>query len=111
MSRFPRLRRRPDHWRDAHERAQVRAAERLDGPLGLTETAWLDEHLAGCSSCAAIAAAYAADREALHSLRQDAPEPPRDLWARTAAAIEQLSLDGGAPVQTCSQAMGSSWSR
>ena len=99
MSRFPRLRRRPDHWRDAHERAQVRAAERLDGPLGLTETAWLDEHLAGCPSCAAIAAAYAADREALQSLRQDAPEPPRDLWARTAAAIEQLSLDGGVPVQ------------
>ena len=51
-------------------------------------------------SCAAIAAAYAADREALQSLRQDAPEPPRDLWARTAAAIEQLSQDGGAPVET-----------
>ena len=100
MSRFPRLRRRPDHWSDAHERARARAAERLDGPLGLTEAAWLDDHLAGCPSCAEIAAAYAADREALQTLRQDAPEPPRDLWARTAAAIEQLSLDGGSPVQT-----------
>jgi hypothetical protein len=70
MSRFPRLRRR------------------------------LDEHLAGCPSCAAIAAAYAADRQALESLRQETPEPPRDLWARTAAAIEQLSLDGEAPAET-----------
>ena len=100
LARFPRLRRRPDHWRDAHERARVRAAERLDGPLGLTESAWLDEHVAGCPSCAAIAAAYAADREALQSLRQDAPEPPRDLWARTSAVIEQLSLEATPPIET-----------
>jgi hypothetical protein len=96
VSRFPRLRRQPDQWADAHERARVRAAERLDGPLGLTESAWLDEHLAGCPSCAAIAASYASDRQALRSLRDQQPEPPRDLWARTAAAIEQLSIDSGA---------------
>jgi Putative zinc-finger len=98
VSRFPRLRRQPDQWADAHERARARAAERLDGPLGLTESTWLDEHLAGCSSCAAIAAAYASDRQALRSLRDQQPEPPRDLWARTAAAIEQLSIDSGATV-------------
>jgi hypothetical protein len=96
VSRFPRLRRQPDQWADAHERARVRAAERLDGPLGLTESTWLDEHLAGCPSCAAIAAAYASDRQTLRSLRDQQPEPPRDLWARTAAAIEQLSIDSGA---------------
>src|SRR6185369_14311190 len=33
-------------------------------------------------------AAYDADRLALRSLRSHQPEPPRDLWARTAAAIE-----------------------
>ena len=88
MSRFGRIRRRPDHWSSPHERARVRAAERLDGPLGLTEATWLDEHLAGCAECAAVAAAYAADRETLQALRGAMPEPPRDLWARTAAAIE-----------------------
>jgi hypothetical protein len=95
MSRFPRLRRRPDQWRDAHERARGRAAERLDGPLGLTESQWLDDHLAGCEDCSAISAAYAADRQTLRALRDDHPEPPRDLWARTAAAIERLSIESG----------------
>ena len=89
MSRFPRLRRRPDHWSSAHERARVRAAERLDGPLGLAEAAWLDEHLAGCSECRVVAASYTADRDALRALRGKTPVPPRDLWARTAAAIER----------------------
>jgi hypothetical protein len=88
MSRFPRLRRRPDHWRDAHERARTRLAERLDGPLGLAESTWLEEHLAGCPSCSALANAYEDDRLALRSLRDQTPEPPRDLWARTAAAVE-----------------------
>ena len=97
MSRFPRLRRRPDQWADAHERARARAAERLDGPLGLAESTWLDGHLADCPSCAAIATAYAADRVALRALRDEQPEPPRDLWARTAAAIESLSIESGVP--------------
>jgi Putative zinc-finger len=95
MSRFPRLRRRRDEWSDPHERARVRAAERLDGPLGLAESSWLEEHLAGCPACVAIAAEYTSDREALRALRDEQPEPPRDLWARTAAAIEQLSNDAG----------------
>ena len=75
----------------SHERARVRAAERLDGPLGLAESTWLDEHLAGCAACAAVAAAYEADRLALRSLAASPAEPPRDLWARTAAAIERES--------------------
>jgi hypothetical protein len=95
MSRFPRLRRRPDQWSDPHERARIRAAERLDGPLGLAESSWLEEHLAGCPACVAIAAEYESDRGALRALRDQQPEPPRDLWARTASAIEQLSKEAG----------------
>jgi hypothetical protein len=97
MTGFPRLRRRPDQWADAHERARERAAERLDGPLGLAESTWLEGHLADCPSCAATAAAYEADRAALRTLRDEQPEPPRDLWARTAAAIELMSIESGVP--------------
>jgi len=95
LSRFGRIRRRPDHWASSHERARIRAAERLDGPLGLAESTWLDEHLVGCAACAAVAAAYEADRLALRSLAASPAEPPRDLWARTAAAIERESAANG----------------
>ena len=94
MSRFPHLRRRQDRWSDEHAHARTRLAERLDGPLGLTESTWLDEHLAGCPSCTAIAAAFEDDRVALRALRDQMPEPPRDLWARTAAAIEAEASRG-----------------
>ena len=42
-------------------------------------------------ACRSVAAAYEADRLALRGLRDQQPEPPRDLWARTAAAIERES--------------------
>lgn len=89
MTRFARIRRRPDHWPTPHARARHRAAERLDGPLGLAEASWLDDHLVACAECAAIGAQYDVDRAALRGLREAQPEPPRDLWARTAAAIER----------------------
>jgi hypothetical protein len=89
VSRFGRVGRRPDHWDSPHERARLRVAERMAGDLGVEEAGWLDQHLAGCAPCAALAAQYAADRLALRALRDATPEPPRDLWARTAAAIEQ----------------------
>jgi hypothetical protein len=60
----------------------------MDGLLEPAESAWLDEHLAGCDACAAAAADYGTDRLLLQGLRDAAAEPPRDLWARTAAAIE-----------------------
>jgi hypothetical protein len=81
--------RRPDAWSDAHARARFRAAERLDGPLDPTESAWLDDHLASCRGCRQAAASYTAQRVELRSLADHAPGPPRDLWARTAAAIER----------------------
>jgi hypothetical protein len=89
MSRLGRVGRRPDHWATPHERARFRAAERIDAQLDPAEDSWLNEHLAGCDDCRAIAEAYDADRLALRSLRDIHPEPPRDLWARTAARIER----------------------
>ncbi|HEX5824381.1 MAG TPA: zf-HC2 domain-containing protein [Candidatus Limnocylindrales bacterium] len=81
--------RRPDAWSDAHDRARFRTAERLDGPIDATESAWLDDHLAACPACSQAATEYAAQRLELRALADRPPVPPRDLWARTAAAIEQ----------------------
>lgn len=106
MTRFGRIRRRPDHWESSHQRARVRAAERLDGPLGLAEATWLEEHLVGCPACAAVASAYEADRRSLRAMGVAAGEPPRDLWARTSAAIERESAArgrGASPVQAGSR--------
>lgn len=89
--RFGRVGRRPDHWSTPHERARTRAAERLHVPLAAREEAWLETHLAGCVACRAIAAMYTKDQLALRKLRDTTPEPPRDLWARTAARIERES--------------------
>lgn len=82
---------RPDDWGTSHDRARARAAERLIGPLDPREEAWLDDHLAHCPDCSSIAAEYATQRHALRGLRDKAPQPPRDLWARTAASIERES--------------------
>jgi hypothetical protein len=87
---------KPDQWSSPHERARVRAAERLASPLEAGEQAWLDAHLAECEPCRGIADAYAADRLALRQLRERPPEPPRDLWAKTAARIERESAARGA---------------
>ena len=85
---------RPDDWASEHARATARSAERLDGSLDPDEAAWLDDHLAACPECAAVAAEYAAQRLELRALREPTPVPPRDLWARTAAAIERESRHG-----------------
>jgi len=89
MSARGRRPRRPDSWSDAHARARYRVAERLDGPLDPAESAWLDDHLASCSECQVAASAYAAQRNEIRALADRPPVPPRDLWARTAAAIER----------------------
>jgi hypothetical protein len=86
--RFLGVRHQADQWPSTHERARVRAAERLDSPLDPDEQAWLDAHLVTCGECAAIAAEYETQRTELKVLKGAEPGPPRDLWARTAAAIE-----------------------
>src|SRR5262245_49753326 len=82
---------RSDDWASQHARARARSAEVLDGPLDPSEAAWLDDHLASCDECAAVAADYAEQRLQVRALRGHEPVPPRDLWARTAAAIERES--------------------
>jgi hypothetical protein len=98
MSRMHRLRRRHASASTAvHVRARELAAGRLGSPLTDIDAVWLDEHLADCASCRSIAAAYEADRLALRGLRDHQPEAPRDLWARTAAALQRESpASGGA---------------
>lgn len=82
-------RRRPDDWPTPHARARTLSAERLAGPLDPAAADWLDDHVAGCAECLAVGDDYAAQRLELRVLRDHRPEPPRDLWARTAAAIER----------------------
>src|SRR5262245_58029974 len=95
MSRLYRGRRRAGHAAAEHERARSLSAQRLDEPLGPADAMWLTDHLAGCAACRAIAAEYDADRAALRGLRDHQPQPPRDLWARTSAAIEREAVASG----------------
>ena len=86
--------RSPDAWSSPHDRARVRLAERMTEPLEPEESAWLDAHLAGCEACREIDAAYQSDRANLRAMRVIAP--PRDLWARTSAALDvEQGLAGG----------------
>ena len=85
MSRF----RRRQTWDSPHDRARARAAERLSEVLGAGEAEWLDRHLTECRDCRVVADSYEAQRIELRGLRDRTPVPPRDLWARTAAAIER----------------------
>ncbi|MHB8960565.1 MAG: zf-HC2 domain-containing protein [Candidatus Limnocylindrales bacterium] len=71
-----------------HQRARELAAARVDGLLAPSEEAWLAGHLEGCASCAAVAAEYDAQHDLFGALRGATPQPPRDLWARTAAVID-----------------------
>lgn len=89
MSRLGRVTRRADEWSSPHERARTRAAQQLDWELDPGESAWLEAHLAGCLRCRTLTAEYVEIRERLRGLRAVSPDPPRDLWARTATAIER----------------------
>jgi hypothetical protein len=83
--------RRPDDWPSSHARARADLSDRLDAALEPAEASWLASHLEGCSECRVIDGAYGAQRLELQALRDRTPRPPRDLWARTAAAIESES--------------------
>jgi hypothetical protein len=83
--------RRPDDWPSSHVRARSDLSDRLDGALDPAEATWLASHLLACPDCRGIADAYAAQHLELRALRDSTPPPPRDLWARTAAAIEAES--------------------
>lgn len=83
------FRRRHNDAEASHERARSLISTALVEPTGEVDAAWLATHLEGCAQCAADATAYAADHELLRGYRDRQPEPPRDLWARTSAAIER----------------------
>ena len=82
----PRLRREP--FAADHERARQLAAARVDSAIEPADAHWLNDHLAWCGPCRAVAAEYDEQRLSLRALRFEEPVPPRDLWARTAAKIE-----------------------
>ncbi len=84
---LPFRRRHHDH-EASHDRARAIEVMGSVEPTEPAEAAWLESHLAGCGECRAQIEAYRADRELLRTLRDRMPEPPRDLWARTAATIE-----------------------
>ncbi|MFI5259873.1 MAG: hypothetical protein ACHQ01_09745 [Candidatus Limnocylindrales bacterium] len=69
-----------------HERARNLAAESVDAELEPNDAEWLAGHLEACPDCAAVAEEYRAIHLELSSL--PVPEPPRDLWARTAAGFD-----------------------
>lgn len=83
------FRRRHHDGEASHDRARAIVAMGFQEPTEPADEAWLELHLAGCGECRAEMDAYRADRELLRSLRNHVAEPPRDLWARTAASIER----------------------
>jgi len=83
------FRRRHNDAEDTHERARALSSRRFLEPLGADEETWLSRHLDACTECRRDDTAYAADRELLRSLREKPIEPPRDLWARTSAALDR----------------------
>ncbi len=71
-----------------HAHARELAAWRMDEVLDAADAAWLSAHLDHCNACREVAAAYDVQRADLRALRVAQPEPPRDLWARTAAVMD-----------------------
>jgi hypothetical protein len=71
-----------------HERALRLASEAIDADLTALDAAWLATHLRSCAECAAAAAEYRSIHDELRGLAM--PEPPRDLWARTAAGLDAV---------------------
>jgi hypothetical protein len=71
-----------------HDRARALVSMGFFEPLADADAGWLAGHLARCPECRAEREALEADRALLRTLRDRMPEPPRDLWARTAAAID-----------------------
>ncbi len=99
------FRRRHNDAEASHDRARAITAMAFTEPAEPADAVWLEAHLTGCVECRTEAEAYAADHELLLEARAQAPEPPRDLWARTAAAIERES--GRREVPSSAAASGS----
>jgi len=95
------FRRRHNDAEAGHDRARSLWSVEMNEPLDDRDAAWLQAHLDDCRECRLERDAQLADRSMLRSLRDQPLEPPRDLWARTAAAIERESgrqSRGGRPL-------------
>ena len=86
------FRRRHHDDESAHDRARALTATEMLEPLDEIHTVWLAGHLEGCAECRNDREAYLADRSLLRGLRETPPEPPRDLRARTMAALDRESV-------------------
>jgi hypothetical protein len=85
------FRRRHHDDETSHDRARALTSAEMVEPLAVEEAGWLSKHLDSCVECRRDRDAFIADRELLRGLRERTPEPPRDLWARTSAAIDRES--------------------
>ena len=85
----------PAGGRLSHAEARGWLSERLDTPLPPARDAALRAHLAACPTCREVAADYQRIRVELRAL--PAPPPPRDLTARTLAALDVEAGHGHAP--------------
>ena len=72
---------------DVHQHCRELISGRLDGTLTLEQDWALTLHLLACATCCGIERDFAAQRQALRAL--PASVPPRDLWARTSAALDR----------------------
>ena len=71
-----------------HEQARALSLESIDTRLDPADAARLGDHLDACPECAAIDSEYRAVHHELHGLA--IPEVPRNLWARTSAALDMV---------------------
>jgi hypothetical protein len=83
------FRRRHHDDETAHDRARALTAHEMLEPLPDDAAGWLAGHLEGCAECRRDREGYLADRDLLRAVRERTPEPPRDLWARTSAALDR----------------------
>jgi hypothetical protein len=83
------FRRRHHDDESSHDRARALTSSEMLEALGAADADWLARHLESCAECRRDREAYLDDRALLRGLRERTPEPPRDLWARTSAALER----------------------
>ncbi len=73
--------------RRGHQRYRDLISARFDGPLSVIAERQLLRHLARCAECRAVQNDYHRQRHELRGLRS--VPPPRDMWARTSAALDR----------------------
>ena len=79
-----------DHVDQLHEPFRELISRRLDGSLGGNSETALNAHLADCPYCRQVEHDFAEQRRLLRAMPQAIP--PRDLWARTSAALDRELL-------------------